>query len=1037
MASTPNPKSLAHDDYTVGWVCALDSELTAATAMLEQTHSDLPTPGDDTNAYTLGSISGHNIVIACLPIGKTGNNSAATVAVQMIRTFPSIRFGLMVGIGGGIPPNVKLGDVVVSTPTGSYPGVVQYDFGKAKDGGKFERTGALNNPPRSLLTAARKLQAEHERTGSRMPEYLDQLAQKYPRMASAYLRTDSLKDVLFEAKYSHVTKDPAADEEEDEHDDGHDAVARQGTGRSADENGFFLRIIVQWLVAMWAAWIQSVGGGIWQQPAVQNVVPQTGFATEEDDCPHCDKTRIAKMTPRVADDGDVHYGLIASGNKVVKDAMVRNRIKRSLENQALCVEMEAAGLMDNFPCMVIRGICDYADSHKNDRWQKHAAAVAAAFARELLSHVQPSDVRAESTVKHILDHIRSDVQECRENVGAIRWTLDNKEHLEILDWLTPVNYGPQHSDYFNRRQPGTGQWLLDTNEFRQWVEGRQQTLFCPGMPGSGKTMLASIVVNKLIADFRNNSDIGIAYLYCNWKDRQNTEDLISSVLKQLAQGRSTLPQTLKSLHDRHSRQKTRPSFDEILESLHSVASGYTRVFLVIDALDECQASDGCRDRLLSEMFALRAKYEANLFATSRDIPEITARFTQSMMVEVRASDGDVRRYIEGHIDRHMPPLREHIEKFPQLKEEIVTGITAAVQGMFLLAQIYLGLLNDKVTPKKVRDALAEFQGQASREGTNGKQIANAYDQTMARIMGQEQGFRDLAKGALSWITCAERPLTTVELQHALAVEQNASELSEDNFPGIKLIVSVCAGLVTVNEQNGIIRLVHYTTQEYFEQTQGTWFPEAQSDITRACICSITCLSSAFDSTVDCGSGASGFNLDAYPFAAYAVLNWGYHARKSSKLHGVVIEFLECPSEVAFFACERHQTPDPARSVLTQNRWRNSRLPAKSEREAIGQNGLHLAAAFGFHEVLHLLQHLDPNARDNFGRTPLAIAARIGQAAFAEILLKTHQPEIDSRDYGGQTPLSWAAERGHETVLSNYYSKAEPRSIRRIIMAKHH
>ncbi|KAH6853293.1 nucleoside phosphorylase domain-containing protein [Chaetomium sp. MPI-CAGE-AT-0009] len=631
MASSPDPKPLAHSDYTVGWVCALPSELTAATAMLEDTHPDLSKPGDDTNAYTLGSISGHNIVIACLPMGKIGNSSAAAVGVQMIRTFPSIRFGLMVGIGGGIPRKVRLGDVVVSSPTRGYPGVVQYDLGKAEEGGKFERTGALNTPPRSLLTAIVKLQTEHEMTGSRMPEYLDELGQKYPKMASAYLRTDSLKDVLFKAEYGCVTKASAANDEENEYEDG-----------SNEEN-------------------------------------------ESDDCLHCDKTMIEKRAPRASNDAVVHYGLIASGNQVVKDAAVRDQIKKSLKGQALCVEMEAAGLMDNFPCMVIRGICDYADSHKNDRWQKHAAAVAAAYARELLSHVQPSDVKAENTVKDILDQLRIEVKECRQDVSAIRLTLDNKEDREVLDWLTPVDYGPQYSDYFKRRQPGTGQWLLDTPEFRQWVEGRKQpeTLFCPGIPGSGKTMLTSIVVNKLIAGFGDNGDIGIAYLYCNfkWKDRQSAEDLISSVLKQLAQGRSTLPQSLKSLHDKHKSKTTRPSFDEISMALHSVASEYTRVFVVIDALDECQASDGCRDRLLSEMLALQAKCGANLFVTSRDIPEITAKFTQSMKVEIRASDEDVRRYIEEHIERHMPPLRGQIETFPQLKEEIVTGITTAVQGM--------------------------------------------------------------------------------------------------------------------------------------------------------------------------------------------------------------------------------------------------------------------------------------------------------------------------------------------------------------------
>src|SRR5215469_7694619 len=108
---------LSHHDYTVGWVCALPKELIAAAAMLDETHPDLPRPSNDHNAYTLGRISGHHVVLACLPKGEIGNNNAATVATQMIATFPSIKFGLMVGIGGGVPKTVRLGDVVVSIPT--------------------------------------------------------------------------------------------------------------------------------------------------------------------------------------------------------------------------------------------------------------------------------------------------------------------------------------------------------------------------------------------------------------------------------------------------------------------------------------------------------------------------------------------------------------------------------------------------------------------------------------------------------------------------------------------------------------------------------------------------------------------------------------------------------------------------------------------------------------------------------------------------------------------------------------------------------
>src|SRR5580658_3732691 len=171
-------RTLHHHDYTVGWVCALPLEMAVAKAMLDEIHTDLPTSSNDQNTYVLGRIRAHNVVIACLPSGVYGTTSAATVASQMLFTFRSIRFGLMVGIGGGVPGkdvDIRLGDVVVSKPTGGFGGVVQYDFGKTVAQGVFERTGGLNKPPPILLTAIARLQADQMMETSRIPKLLSEM----------------------------------------------------------------------------------------------------------------------------------------------------------------------------------------------------------------------------------------------------------------------------------------------------------------------------------------------------------------------------------------------------------------------------------------------------------------------------------------------------------------------------------------------------------------------------------------------------------------------------------------------------------------------------------------------------------------------------------------------------------------------------------------------------------------------------------------------------------------------------------------------
>src|SRR4051812_10971645 len=160
-----SPKRLRHDSYRVGWICPLEVEQIAAIEMLDEEHQPLPQPSGDTNVYNLGSINNHNVVIVGLP--QAGNCPAATVVNQMRRTFSNLKYGLLVGIGGGVPVKtdcgmIRLGHVVVSEPTGTHSGAIQYDHGKAKVG-HFERKGFLAPPPPALLNAARQMSIWRQR----------------------------------------------------------------------------------------------------------------------------------------------------------------------------------------------------------------------------------------------------------------------------------------------------------------------------------------------------------------------------------------------------------------------------------------------------------------------------------------------------------------------------------------------------------------------------------------------------------------------------------------------------------------------------------------------------------------------------------------------------------------------------------------------------------------------------------------------------------------------------------------------------------
>lgn len=268
-------------------------------------------------------------------------------------------------------------------------------------------------------------------------------------------------------------------------------------------------------------------------------------------------------------------------------------------------------------------------------------------------------------------------------INRLNKRQDDREYREkrqtILEWLTTIDYAPQQSDFINRRKAGTGQWLIDSVEYQTWIQTLKKTLFCPGMPGAGKTILTTITIDDLAMRFQREADISIAYLYCNFRrqDEQKADSLLANLLKQLSQQRATLPDSVMTLYEKHKVKRTQPSFDEISKTFQFVIAIFSRVFIIIDALDECQMTNGCRTRLLTEIFLTQAKSNINVFATSRFLPEITERFEKSISLEIRASKEDVRRYLGGCIYR----LPAFISRSPDLQEEIKTGIVLLAKGI--------------------------------------------------------------------------------------------------------------------------------------------------------------------------------------------------------------------------------------------------------------------------------------------------------------------------------------------------------------------
>ncbi|PNY26502.1 Ankyrin repeat domain-containing protein 50 [Tolypocladium capitatum] len=629
--------------------------------------------------------------------------------------------------------------------------------------------------------------------------------------------------------------------------------------------------------------------------------------------------------------------------------------------------------------------------------------------RKLLEDMKQNARENVRLLAGLIEALRDDISRVHGSQTDIKTSLDLLhsyqddreavyERKAIFNWFLGVDYAPQQTDFIRRRQSGTGQWLLDSKEYQAWLLGDTQTLFCPGIPGAGKTILASIIIDDVRERFQDNFDVGIAYIYLNFRRQgeQGIDDLLASLLRQLAQSRSSCLEVMKNLYDQHKDKRIRPSLADLSKAIRSVVGTYSKVFFIIDALDECQDLENCRTRLLTELFDLQANCGVNLFTTSRMIPEITDKFKDKPSLEIRASDEDVGKYLDGH----MSQLPGFVLRSSELQETIKTEICNAVDGMFLLAQLHLHSLIGKRSPKAVRTALKSL-------ATGSNAYDEAYNDAIERIEGQVKDQEDLAKQVLSWITCAKRQLTTTELQHALAVEVGAPELDEDNMPQIEDIISACAGLVTVDQESKTIRLVHYTAQEYFERLRMGLFPDAQLDIATICIAYLSF--KAFDEGFCGADDVFEERLRSHPFYNYASRNWGHHVYEASSLFPGLIDFLEC----------EHKVVASAQALIVAKLYPEHCQYSQDATRVV--SGLHLAAYFGLSEVVRILLGRGHGAdtADSDERTPLSHAAERGHDAVLETLL-AQEVEVDSRatirGNRGRTPLSFAAENGHLTIV---------------------
>jgi ankyrin repeat protein/nucleoside phosphorylase len=1012
--STPL-KKLSHDDYTVGWICALSLELTAAKSMLDEHHAKLQYPRDN-NAYTLGSICGYNVVITCLPAGIYGTTAAATVAAHMKSSFPSISMAFMVGIGGGVPSkknDIRLGDVVISIPSPQCSAVIQYDYGKTLESGRFQRTGQLDKPPRSLLKAVSDLRSDHDLEPSRIPTIMREAFEKHPRLKPDYSYPGRDQDTLLDSGSGHVHVE---------------------------------------------------------------TVESYGVCTTE--------PRFVRRPQRSDDNPRLHYGPIASANQVMKDGKTRNELAQQLG--ILCFEMEAAGLMDDFQCLVVRGISDYSNAQKHKVFQKYAALAAAAYTKELLSSISANSTISMPKPQNvdptpILEHRKLVMESLNFEQAESRRATIKKAHWKTCKWLL------QQREYLD--------WL-DQNKIME----NNGLLWIKGKPGTGKSTIMKFTLTHL-EDIMPKESIIISFFFnARGEDLEKTiigmyRSLLFQLLQKLPKLRGILDSfRLPAVAEQWDIETLKRIFSYAIESL-----GQQQLLCLVDALDECP-EDQIRDMVeffesLSHItFSNQTRF--HVCFSSRHFPHISIKTGLQLILENQdGHSNDITSYISTELKAG---------KSKQV-QEIKAQILEKSSGIFLWVVLVVRILNKEYDKGRIHALKKRLQEIPMELNDLFKDI----------LLRDNQNTQELLL-CIQWILYSKRLLKREEFYFATLSGQDPESLDiwepDEITPKDmeRYILNISKGLAEMTRsRTPTVQFIHESVREFLLKEGSLvdiW--EGFRDISKGPsheqlkTCCYNYLRINISEHVpipdplpapkseEAKSLRNQVN-EKYPFLEYAVKHVLEHADDAEENGVVQKDFIEnlplqtwislnslivihqthryshetsllyiladrdLPNLIKIQATnnmiattEKERFKSPVFAALCQSNRRTfkallttkyvsfetrsnfpecSSLELDQEIDRLMSLGpvklrsnfrpLHYTCENGANLITRLLIENgdDIEARDNGGWTPLIWAAWKGHEAVVRLLLEKGA-DIEARDNTGMTPLIWAARNGHEAVV---------------------
>ncbi|KAJ7579796.1 hypothetical protein C8J56DRAFT_1104779, partial [Mycena floridula] len=369
-----------------------------------------------------------------------------------------------------------------------------------------------------------------------------------------------------------------------------------------------------------------------------------------------------------------------------------------------------------------------------------------------------------------------------------------KKRQEFLNWISKLDFQATQSETFTKHTAGTGNWFLKQQDFVDWKDGKTKFLWCPGIhewTGAGKTILSSVIVEHLHSAILQHK-IAVICIYFDYRrqEEQTPTQLLGSILKQLVQQHPSISDHLVILHKTCLSQGTHPSIAELFAALQIAVLLYSLVYIVVDALDKCSERNQAQELFFPShpQGLCSLPDHVHLLITSRDIFSISQDFNNTPRIFIEAHNKDLETYIRGRITTDNK-LKKLVKNDMKLVAEIIDQVILKAAGIFLQAQLHLDALASQLNRKGLHIAL----------GLLPKGIMDSYDDAMACIKSQGEEQYKLACRIFYWLAYAKRPLGIKELQHAIAVSDDMTQMNFDAMVDVDMLTGVCAGLIVIQE----------------------------------------------------------------------------------------------------------------------------------------------------------------------------------------------------------------------------------------------